>query len=199
VEQVGTAWSRVVAILLVAWVVSGPAAYFVVLLSLGLGRLPIAAVMVAWTIASVVATVVIRVRASRVEPEPDEARSGFRTFPQRAAFGTNVALLAGGLLLVVAMVVGRVDYSLRFGAAPGLLVGVIGGFLLLAAVAPAAVVNAMWTFSPRTAAVERAVLDERLDGARTAIRRARLVAVVAWSAYGALAVLLAVAAGAGAI
>jgi hypothetical protein len=96
-------------------------------------------------------------------------------------------------------VAGGVDVSLRSGAAPGLVVGVVGGFLLLAAVAPAAAVNALWTFDARTAAVERAVLEDRLDGDRAAIVRARLVAGTAWAAYGSLAALLAVAAGAGAI
>ena len=198
-QQLGTAWPRVAAILLAAWVVALPGAYFVVLLSLGLGRLPIALVLVGWTVASIVVTTVVRLRARREAPEEDEeqVRAGFGSFAQRAALGANLALLLGGLVLILAMVVGRVDYSLRFGAAPGLVIGIVGGFLLLAASAPAAAVNAMWTFSRRTAAVERAVLDERLDGDRPAILRARVVAVVAWSAYGSLAVLLAVAAGAG--
>ncbi|WP_375389488.1 hypothetical protein [uncultured Amnibacterium sp.] len=198
-QQLGTAWPRVAVVLLVAWVVSGPAAYFVVLLSLGVGRLPIALAMVVWALASIAVTVVLRLRVAPAEPEADAARAGFRTFPQRAALAANGALLVGGLVLVLVMVVGRVDYSLRFGAAPGLIAGVVGGFLLLAAVAPAAVVNALWTFSRRTAAVERAVLDDRLEGDRPAIVRARVVAVVAWAAYGSLAVLLAVAAGTGVI
>ena len=198
-EQAGTAWQRVLVVLLVAWVVSSPGAYFVVLLSLGLGRLPIALVLVGWTVASVAVTVVLRLRAGGEEPYPDRARAGFRTFAQRAALAANLALLVGGLVLVLAMVVGRVDFSLRFGAAPGLVIGVVGGFLLLAAAAPAAAVNALWTFSRRTAAVERAVLDERLDGDRATIIRARVVGAVAWCAYGSLAVLLAVAAGAGVI
>lgn len=195
----GTAWSRVGGILLVAWLVSAPPAYFVALLSLGIGRLPIALAMLGWAVASVAATVVVRLRAAGRDPEPDPARSGFRTFPQRAAFAANLALLVGGLLLVLGMVAGGIDVSLGSGAAPGLVVGVVGGFLLLAAAAPVAVVNALWTFDARTAAVERAVLDERLDGDRAAIVRARLVAGTAWAAYGSLAALLAVAAGAGAI
>lgn len=198
-EGTGTAWPRVGGILLVAWLVSGPPAYFVALLSLGIGRLPIALAMLGWAVASVAATVVVRLRAARRDPEPDPARSGFRTFPQRAAFAANLALLVGGLLLVLGMVAGGIDVSLGSGAAPGLVVGVVGGFLLLAAAAPVAVVNALWTFDARTAAVERAVLDERLDGDRAAIVRARLVAGTAWAAYGSLAALLAVAAGAGAI
>jgi hypothetical protein len=200
-ERVGTAWSRVGAILLGAWVVAGPPAYLVVLLSLGVGRLPIALALVGWTVASVAVTVVVRLRAtgSETHEEPDEARATFRTFAQRASLAANTALLAGGLVLVVAMVIGRVDHSLRFGAAPGLIIGVVGGFLLLAAVAPVAVVNAMWTFSRRTASVERAVLDGTADGDRLLIVRARVVAAVAWTAYGALAVLLAVAAASGAI
>ena len=198
-ERTGTAWSRVGGILLVAWLVSGPPAYFVALLSLGIGRLPIALAMLGWAVVSVAATVVVRLRAAGRDPEPDPARAGFRTFPQRAAFAANLALLVGGLLLVLGMVAGGIDVSLGSGAAPGLVVGVVGGFLLLAAAAPVAVVNALWTFDARTAAVERAVLDERLDGDRAAIVRARLVAGTAWAAYGSLAALLAIAAGAGAI
>ena len=198
-EAVGTAWSRVAAILLVAWAVAGPAAYLVLLVSLGLGRLPLLLAMLVWAVASMAGTVVVRLRAGRVPPDDDPAPARFRTFRQRASLAANAVLLGGGLVLLVAMVVGRVDSSLQQGASPGLLVGVLGGFLLLAAVAPAAVVNALWSLDPRTAAVERAVLEGRLQGDAAAITRARTIAWVAWATYTALAVLLAAAAAGGAI
>jgi len=191
VERRPTGWPAAVALVLLAWAAGLPIAYLLILLHLRVPHVVLPLVLVAWAVGSVLATVRVRSGARRAIGEVgDGRRAAFATLPQRAALLMNAVLLASGLVVVVLIAVGGVGFSLGRGPEPGLLVGIVWGFLLLAATVPSAVLNGLWSLDRRTAAEEGAVLRGGRQGPRGVLRFARGLAAVTWAAYGALAVLL---------
>jgi hypothetical protein len=187
-------WPTAVALVVLAWAAGVPVAYLLILLTLA-WHLALPLLLVGWAVASILLTVRIRLRARGAQPEEgDRARAAFGTLRQRSALLMNTVLLVTGPIAAVLVVVGGTRFSIGSGAQPGLLVVIVWGFVLLAATAPTAVLNGLWSLDPRTAAHEAAVLRRRRPGARGLVRFARVVAWITWSGYGLLAVLVLVAA-----
>lgn len=192
VERRAAGWPTAVALVLLAWAAGLPVAYLLILLHLRVPHVVLPLVLVGWAVVSVLLTLRVRsaARGASASKDQEGRRAAFETLPQRAALLMNAVLLAAGAVAVVLIVVGGTGFSLRRGPEPGLMVGVVWGFLLLAATIPSAVLNGLWSLDRRTAAEEAAVLRGGGRGARGVLRFARVLAAIAWIAYGALALLL---------
>lgn len=188
-------WLTAVALVMVLWLAGLPVAYLLILLTLQVWHLAVPLLFVAWAVVSIVLTLRTRRLARRAEPSTDEGRSraSFGTLRQRAALLIDAVLLVAGPVGIVLVLVGGTGFSLSEGAQTGLIVVVVGGFLLLAAAVPTAVLNALWTLDRRTAAQEAAVLRGSAPGARRLVAFSRTVAWITWVLYAVLAVLLLVA------
>ena len=177
---------------LLAWAAGLPSAYLLILLPLRVRHVVLPLVRDGWAVVSVLLTLRIR-SAAKIAPRTTEAdgrRAAFATLPQRAALLMNAVLLIAGAVVVVLIVVGGTGFSLGRGPEPGMLVGIVWGFLLLAATVPSAILNGLWSLDRRTAVEEAAVLRGGSEGSRGVLRFARVLAAVTWCAYGALALLL---------
>lgn len=192
VERRPAGWPTSVAIVLLAWAAGLPVAYLLILLHLRIPHVVLPLVLVGWAVVSVLLTLRMRsaARGGRAAVDQDGRRAAFETLPQRAALLMNSVLLLAGVVAVVLVAVGGVGFSLGRGPEPGLVAGIVWGFLLLAATVPTAVLNGMWSLDRRTAAEEAAVLGGGRQGPRGVLRFARVLAAVTWIAYGALALLL---------
>jgi hypothetical protein len=198
-------WLAPAALVLLAWAAGLPTAYLLILLHLGVPHVVVPLLLVLLAVASVGLTARVRRASRRAVPSGDAAaeedgrRARFATLPQRAALLMNAVLLASGLVAGLLVLLGGTGFSIGRGPDSGLVVLVVWGFLLLAAVLPCAVLNGMWTLDPRTAAAEAAVLRGTGSRTRGVLLLARAIASVTWSAYGLLAVLVLVAAVLGAV
>lgn len=201
VERRPAGWPAAVALMLLAWAAGLPVAYLLILLHLRVSHVVLPLVLVGWTVVSVLLTLRARSAASGAQGSTDRGgrRAAFETLSQRAALLMNAVLLAAGAVTVVLVAVGGVGFSLGRGPEPGLVVGIVWGFLLLAATVPTAVLNGMWSLDRRTAQEEAAVLSGGRPGPRGVLRFARMLAAATWIAYGALALLLLVGAAVGSL
>jgi hypothetical protein len=189
-----SSWLTAVALVMVVWLAGLPLAFLLILLVLQIWHLSVPLLFVGWAVVSIALTVRVRRRAGRTEPEPEpeagRSRAAFGTLRQRAALLMNTVLLVGVPVGIVLVLVGGLGFSLSAGAQPGLVVVVVGGFVLLAAAVPTAVLNALWSLDRVTAVHEAAVLRGDEPGSRRTVRFARTVAWISWSLYGAMALLL---------
>lgn len=185
-------WLTAVALVMVVWLAGLPAAYLLILVTLSVSHLAVPVLFVAWAVVSIVLTLLTRRRALRREALPEEGRSraDFATLRQRAALLIDAVLLVTGPIGILLVVLGGTGFTMSAGAQPGLIVVVVGGFLLLAAAVPTAVLNALWSLDPRTAAHEAAVLRGTGSGSRRTVRIARTTAWIMWAVYGLGSVLL---------
>lgn len=193
-------WAAAAALVLLAWAAGLPTAYLLILLHLGAPHVVVPLLLVGWAAVSLSLTVRLRRAARRARAgSRDPGRAAFATLPQRASLLLNGLLLllgAGGAALVAG---GGTGFSIATGPQPGLIAEVVGGFLLLAATVPAAVLNGLWSLDARTAAEEDAVLRGPASPARRTVRSARTIAWITWSASAALALAVLVAAVLGAV
>lgn len=201
VERRPAGWPTAVALVLLAWAAGLPVAYLLILLHLRVSHVVLPLVLVGWAVVSLLLTLRVRsaARGARWSTDQGGRRSAFETLPQRAALLMNAVLLAAGAVTVVLMAAGGVGFSLGRGPEPGLMAGIVWGFLLLAATVPTAVLNGMWSLDRRTAYEEAAVLGGGRPGPRGVLRFARVLAAATWIAYGALALLLLVGAALGSL